>query len=94
MIYDYPDGTLSIQYCGESFEYSIFDKLRDVQQGEVVSNKRLGAVLAAAKRSQDERENEPSRNRNSRMASRKAPKRSMNPIYFTDVELKTSSSRD
>ena len=94
MIYDYPDGTLSIQYCGESFEYSVFDKLRNVQQGEVVSNKRLGAVLAAAKRSQDERESEPSRNRNSRMTSRKAPKRSMNPVYFADVEFKTSSSRD
>ena len=94
MIYDYPDGMLSIQHCGESFEYSIFDKLRHVQQGEVVSNKRLGAVLAAAKRSQDEREKEPSRNRNSRMASRKAPKRLMNPIYLTDVEFKASSSRD
>ncbi len=94
MIYDYPDGMLSIQHCGESFEYSIFDKLRHVQQGEVVSNKRLGAVLAAAKRSQDEREKEPSRNRNSRMASRKAPKRAMNPVYLTDVEFKASSSRD
>ncbi|SGY96695.1 Putative transposase [Moritella viscosa] len=34
MIYDYPDVTLSIQHCGESFEYSIFDKRRHVQQGE------------------------------------------------------------
>jgi len=54
----------------------------------------LGAVLAAAKHSQDEREKEPSRNRNSRMASRKAPKRAMNPVYLTDVEFKASSSRD
>ena len=94
MIYDYPDGTISIQYCGESLEYSIFDKLRAVQQGEVVNNKRLGAVLAAAKQSQDERASEPHRNRNSRMASRKAPRRTMNPIYFPEVEFKPSSSRD
>ncbi|WP_255546908.1 hypothetical protein [Moritella sp. 36] len=60
----------------------------------LVSNKRLGAILAAAKRSQDEKEKEPSRNRNSRMTSRKAPKRAMNPIYLTDVEFKASSSRD
>ncbi len=94
MIYDYPDGTISIQHCGESFEYIVFDKVRHVQQGDVVSNKRLGAVLAAAKRSQDERANEPSRNRNLRMASRKAPKRSMNPIYHADFKFKASSSRD
>ena len=55
MVYDYPDGTVSIKHCGKALPYQVFDKLRQVNQAEVVDNKRLGAALAFAKRSQEER---------------------------------------
>ena len=45
-IYDYPDGTISLKHQGLPLPYSIFDKVGRVSQGAVVSNKRLGAVLA------------------------------------------------
>lgn len=44
-IYDYPDGSIDIRYQGRSLPFSAFDKLRQVRQAEIVSNKRLGAVL-------------------------------------------------
>ncbi len=44
-IYDYPDGTIEIRYDGLPLPYTVFDKVRQVKQAEVVSNKRLGAVL-------------------------------------------------
>ena len=65
-VHDYPDGRFSIRYKGIELPYSAFDKVRQVKQAEVVSNKRLGAVLEFAKEQQKLR----SVNR-----SRKAPKR-------------------
>ena len=43
---DYPDGRLSIRYKGLELAYRTFDKIRQVDQGATVDNKRLGAVLA------------------------------------------------
>ena len=40
-IYDYPDGTIDIKYDGLSLPYSVFDKISQVKQADVVSNKRL-----------------------------------------------------
>ncbi len=54
-VYDYSDGTISIKYKGLALPYSIFDKASQVDQGQVVSNKRLGAVLAFAQERQQER---------------------------------------
>lgn len=51
-IYDYPDGRFEIAYEGQLLSYSIFDKVRQVKQAEIVSNKRLGAALALAKEQQ------------------------------------------
>jgi hypothetical protein len=45
-VIDYPDGRLSIRYNGVELAYRTFDKLRQVDQGAVADNKRLGAVLA------------------------------------------------
>jgi hypothetical protein len=48
--------------------YKIFDKLACVDQGAVVDNKRLGAVLKLAQQKQDELEAE-----GKRMRSKKCP---------------------
>ncbi len=48
MIYNYPDGLIDIKYLGYSLSYGIFDKLERINQGEMVKNKRLGAVLKLA----------------------------------------------
>jgi transposase len=44
-IRDYPDGTIAVKYDGADLPYSVFDKARQVKQADIVSNKRLGAVL-------------------------------------------------
>jgi hypothetical protein len=44
-VHDYPDGTIPIKYDSADLPYSVFDKVRQVKQAEIVSNKRLGAVL-------------------------------------------------
>ena len=43
---DYPDGRLAIRYNGVELAYRTFDKLRQVDQGAIADNKRLGPVLA------------------------------------------------
>ena len=45
-VVDYPDGRLSIRYRGVELAYRTFDKIRQVDQGAIADNKRLGAVLA------------------------------------------------
>lgn len=52
-VFDYPDGTLSIKYEGTSLPYQAFDKVGHVKQADIVSNRRLGAVLAFAKAQQE-----------------------------------------
>ncbi|MCG9706406.1 ISNCY family transposase, partial [Photobacterium damselae] len=56
----------------------VFDKLRTVNQAAIVDNKRLSAVLAFAKQSQDQREYTPERTRCKRNISRAAQQRAMN----------------
>lgn len=45
-VIDYPDGRLSIRYGGVELAYRTFDKIRQVEQGAIADNKRLGSVLA------------------------------------------------
>ena len=45
-ILDYPDGRLAIRHQGRDLPYTIFDQVRQVEQGAVVEHKRLDAVLA------------------------------------------------
>jgi hypothetical protein len=45
-VVDYPDGRLSIRHNGVELAYRTFDKIRQVDQGAIADNKRLGAVLA------------------------------------------------
>jgi hypothetical protein len=57
-VVDYPDGRLSIRYRGVELAYRTFDKLRQVDQGAIADNKRLGAVLAMIREEQLRREPE------------------------------------
>jgi len=54
MVYDYPDGRIEIRHKGQPLPYTTFDKVRHVDQGAIVSNKRLGAVLAHIQANQEE----------------------------------------
>jgi hypothetical protein len=45
-VVDYPNGRLSIRYGGAELAYRTFDKVRQVDQGAIADNKRLGSVLA------------------------------------------------
>ena len=54
MVYDYPDGRVEIRHKGRSLPFTKFDKVRHVDQGAIVSNKRLGAVLAHIQANQEE----------------------------------------
>lgn len=54
MIYDHPDGRVEILHKGIALPYTIFDKVRHVDQSAIVSNKRLGEVLAHIAANQDE----------------------------------------
>lgn len=51
-IFDYPDGTIAIKCQGTDLPYSVFDKVRQVKQADIVSNKRLGSVLQIVKEQQ------------------------------------------
>jgi hypothetical protein len=65
-VVDHPDGRLSIRYKGVELAYRTFDKLRQVAQGAIVENKRLGAALAVIREQQIER---------AEVRSAKAPRR-------------------
>src|SRR3984893_3111811 len=45
-VVDYPDGRLSIRYHDVELAYRTFDKTRQVDQGAIADNKRLGPLLA------------------------------------------------
>jgi hypothetical protein len=45
-VFDYPDGRLSIRYKGVELAHRTFDKIRQVDQGAIADNKRLGPILA------------------------------------------------
>lgn len=63
MIYDYPDGNMDIKYLGKSLEFSAFDHLEVIRQGEVVENKRLQEVLKFAMSEQERLDNDGLRER-------------------------------
>ena len=83
---EYPDGTVAIMHEGRKINYRIFNKLAELQQNEVVENKRLGAVLEHIKRQHEELEKQNKRSRLKKsMPSRRAQKsiieqRKLNPV--------------
>jgi transposase len=55
-VFEWEDGRVEIRCEGQLLPYSLFDKNRCVDQGVVVENKRLGAVLSVIQASQAERD--------------------------------------
>ncbi len=96
---DYPDGTIAIQYGHRKLEFKIFDKLADVDQGQIVDNKRLGAVLKFVQAKQDELEQQGKRERNKRMPKRTAQQRAqqqlraINPVLIHPEDFKPSTKK-
>jgi hypothetical protein len=99
MVYDYPDGTLAFKYGYRMLTYQVFDKLAIVDQGAIVDNKRLGAVLKLAQAQQDERDRDGQRERSKRMPKRRAQARiqeqlrAINPVLANPEEFRASLKR-
>jgi len=51
-VFDYPDGRFKIRYEGRELPYSVFDRLSQIRQADIVNNKRLGGTLAMAREAQ------------------------------------------
>ncbi len=71
---EYPDGTVAIEHQGRKINYSIFDKLSQLNQREIVENKRLGSVLAHIQQQHEELEQQNKRSRSQSMPRRRAQK--------------------
>ncbi len=98
-VYDYPDGTLAFKYGYRSLKYQVFDKLECVDQGQIVDNKRLGAVLKLAQSKMDELERDGKRDRSKKMPKRRAQARVqeqlrvINPVLINPDEFRASRKR-
>src|SRR5271166_534469 len=51
-IVNYPDGRFAVRFDGLSLPFRVFDKIRTVEPGAIVENKRLSAVLEHVKAQQ------------------------------------------
>ncbi len=49
IVHRYLDDSLAMKYCGRTLPCKIFSKQEQIQQGTIVTNKRLGAVLDYAR---------------------------------------------
>ena len=49
IVHRYLDNSLAMKYCGRTLPCKIFSKQEKIQQGTIVTNKRLGAVLDYAR---------------------------------------------
>ncbi len=79
-VLDFPDGTLDIRFEGQSLPFSVFDNIRQVDQGAIVSHKRLDAVLKFANEEQEKRRIERSKKAPSRKGQKLlASQRQVNP---------------
>jgi hypothetical protein len=48
-VVNYPDGRFAVQPNGTALDFKVFDKIRTVQSGAIVDNKRLSAALEQVK---------------------------------------------
>jgi hypothetical protein len=63
-ICEYPDGRIEVRHNHRTLPYTVFDKMRQVNQAEIVESKRLGAALAMAQAMQEVRPHHRKRNNN------------------------------
>lgn len=98
-VFDYPDGSIAFRHLHRSLYCRVFDKLACIDQGVVVDNKRLGAVLRLAQQKQDELEEEGKRMRSQKMPRRSAQKRvleelrAINPVLASPQDFIPSLKR-
>jgi Winged helix-turn helix len=52
VVVNYTDGRFAVQFNGMPLAFRVFDKIRTVDPGTIVENKRLGAALALVKQQQ------------------------------------------
>ena len=55
-VYEYPDGRIEVRADGAALPYITYDRLPEIDQGEVVENKRLGHILQVAQHIQEQRD--------------------------------------
>jgi hypothetical protein len=65
-VFDYPDGQFKIRHEGRELPYSVFDRLSQIRQADIVNNKRLAATLTMAREAQLESNERRSKSRPSR----------------------------
>ncbi|MEZ8742997.1 ISNCY family transposase [Photobacterium swingsii] len=98
-VLDRPDGTIAIQYGHRKLTFKVFDKLANVDQGQVVDNKRLGAVLKFAQAKQQEFDQQQKRSRSKKAPKRTAQQRALkqleviNPVLVHPEQFKASSKK-
>ncbi|EHI3196437.1 ISNCY family transposase, partial [Salmonella enterica] len=82
-----------------SLRYQVFDKLECIDQGQIVDNKRLGAVLKLAQSKMDELDRQGKRDRSKHMPKRRAQARvqeqlrAINPVLTNPEEFRASLKR-
>ena len=98
-VFDYPDGTLAFKYGHRALSYQVFDKLDCIDQGQIVDNKRLGAVLRLAQDKMDELDRNGKREQSTKMPKRRAQARiqeqlrAINPVLVNPKEFRASLKR-
>ena len=79
-LHESADGQVEIRYAGNLLPYTLLDKQPLVAPGEIVENKRLGAVLSVISAGQEERDQR-------RMASKKLTLRQKEHLRATRSQL-------
>ncbi|MGX9522902.1 ISNCY family transposase [Vibrio mediterranei] len=99
-ILDYPSGEIAIAYGHRKLNFKTFDKLAQVQQTQIVDNKRLGQVLKFAQQKQEEFEAQQQRSRSKKAPKRRAQQRALkeqlrtiNPVLTEPNTFKASNSK-
>jgi len=98
-IYDFPEGTLAFKYGYRSLKYQMFDKLECLDQGQIIDNKRLGAVLRLAHSKMNKLERDGKRERSKKMPKRRTQARvqeqlrAINPVLVKPDEFRASLKR-
>jgi hypothetical protein len=83
-VYDFPDGTIDIRDRGRSLPFTVFDKVRQVRQADIVSNKRLSAALQLCQERQAEQRITRSRKAPARRAQlQQLKERGVNPALLS-----------
>lgn len=82
-VFEYPDGRLEIRHGDQVLPYSVFDKMRRVNQAAIVDNKQLGAALEMARLIQEAAPHHRKRNNN-------APKRRSQAVNLFEAPVVTA----